>query len=178
MSHDFQEVIIKMTLVLIGFMGAGKTTVGNVLANKTATKQIDLDQCIVEKIGMPISEYFDKHGEESFRELETAMLKDFLNTPGILSPGGGVILKEENQALLKEQATVVYLQTDLDELLRRIEQDTTNYRPLLHNKTIEEVKDIFLPRIPIYEEIADHIVDTTNKTPEEIADVILELVGD
>lgn len=159
-------------------MGAGKSTVGKLLAEKMKQPQIDLDEQIVKHIDMPISEYFDKYGEEAFREMETTLLKDYLTSPGVLSPGGGVILKEKNQALLKEHAIIVYLQTDLDELLRRIAQDDINYRPLIHNKTLEEVKNIFLPRIPIYEEMADYIVDTTNKTPEEITDVILKQVGD
>ncbi|MGX4686066.1 shikimate kinase [Vagococcus sp. JNUCC 83] len=167
-----------MPIVLIGFMGAGKSTVGKLLAQKMKQPQIDLDEQIVKHIDMPISEYFDKYGEEAFREMETTLLKDYLTSPGVLSPGGGVILKEKNQVLLKEHATIVYLQTDLDELLRRIAQDDINYRPLIHNKTLKEVKDIFLPRIPIYEEMADYIVNTTNKTPEEITDVILKKVGD
>jgi len=167
-----------MTIVLIGFMGAGKTTVGKVLAEKTQSDQIDLDKYIVDKIGMPISEYFAKYGEDEFRKLETQILKEHLDFPGVVSPGGGVILKEENQEVLRQMPLVVYLQTDLDELLNRIEHDYDNYRPVIQGKTIEEIKEIYLPRVPLYEEIAHHIIDTTDKTPEEIADIILELAGE
>jgi len=167
-----------MTVVLLGFMGAGKTTVGKILAHKTNREQVDLDQKIVETINMPIAEYFDKYGVEAFRKLETQVLKEHMDFPGIVSPGGGIILERENQKILKEMPLVVYLQTNLDELLSRINQDNDNDRPLVHDKAIEEIKDIYLPRVPLYEEIADYIIDTTDKTPEEIADMIIEIEGD
>jgi len=167
-----------MTIILIGFMGAGKTTVGKLLAEKTNSSQIDLDKHIVNTIGIPISEYFEKYGEESFRQLETKILKDHMDFPGVVSPGGGIVLKEENRDILKDMPVVVYLQTNLDELLHRIENDYDNYRPVINGKSVEEVKEIYLPRVPLYEDVADVTIDTTDKTPDEIVEIILDLVGE
>ncbi|KAF1301520.1 shikimate kinase [Enterococcus saccharolyticus] len=165
-------------IVLIGFMGAGKTTIGQLLATKLNWQQYDLDQVIVEKIGMSIADYFDKYGSEAFRNVETQVLQESHDWQGIISTGGGIILKEENRQLLQEQPYVVYLKADLEELIRRVKQDEYNVRPLADSKTADEVKEVYLPRVPLYEESASHIIDTTGKSPEEIVQEILNQVGE
>ena len=85
------------SIVLIGFMGAGKTTVSKELSTALNARSVDMDDILVERIGQPISEYFEEHGEASFREHETKLLKEALNEETVIATGGGVILQKENQ---------------------------------------------------------------------------------
>ncbi|WP_207940579.1 shikimate kinase [Enterococcus sp. DIV2402] len=165
-------------IVLIGFMGAGKTTVGNLLAEKLNSQQYDFDQLIVEKIGMSIADYFEQYGDVAFREIETTVLAEVDALDGILSTGGGIVLKAENRELLKKMANVVYLKADLTELIQRVTQDEENIRPLADSKTPQEIEAIYRPRVPLYEESAQIIIETTGKTPQEIVTEILKQVGE
>lgn len=165
-------------VVLIGFMGAGKTTIGKLLAEATGLQQYDFDEVLVNRIEMPIADYFDLHGEEAFREIETDVLKTSGNLEGIISTGGGIILKERNRQLLKEMPLVVYLKADLDELIHRVVLDKRNVRPLATSKSPDEIKAVYLPRVPMYEASCSCIIETTNRTPEEIVEEILSLVGE
>ncbi len=83
-------------VILIGFMGAGKTTIGRLLAEETKQSHVDFDDLIVAEIGMTIQEFFDQHGEEAFRKIETDILAKTLAKEQIISTGGGIVLKEEN----------------------------------------------------------------------------------
>ena len=165
-------------IVLIGFMGAGKTTIGKLLAQETQLDHIDFDDLIVAKIGMTIQEYFDLHGEEAFRKVETNVLVETLSRPQIISTGGGIVLKEQNRQLLKQMPLVVYLKTDSDELITRLKADTKSIRPLVVSKSPEEILAVYHPRIPLYEESARLVVETTAKTPAEIVEEILAKVGE
>ncbi|MEG3033518.1 MAG: shikimate kinase, partial [Enterococcus sp.] len=111
------------SILLIGFMGAGKSTIGNTLAKKLGYPLIDLDDLITEKIGMPINAYFNQHGEAAFRQVETAVLKDNLTTDAIVATGGGIVVNELNRNLLKSHPQVIYLQADSETLIRRIKND-------------------------------------------------------
>ena len=95
----------------------------------------------------------------------------------IISTGGGIVLKEENRQLLKEMPLVVYLKTDPEELIHRLKADTGSIRPLVVSKTPEEILAVYRPRIPLYEETASLIVETTNKAPQEIVQEILTKAG-
>ncbi len=165
-------------IVLIGFMGAGKTTIGKLLAEKTQLDHIDFDDLIVAEIGMTIQEYFDLHGEQAFREIETKVLVDTLERPQIISTGGGIVLKEQNRQLLKQMSRVVYLKTDADELITRLKADTESIRPLVVSKSPDEIIAVYRPRIPLYEESANLVIETTAKTPNEIVEEILAEVGE
>ena len=165
-------------VVLVGFMGAGKTTIGNRLAEKMNVKQADLDERIVQEIGMPISAYFDQFGEEAFRKIETQVLKDSQSVEGVLSTGGGIVLNEENQRLLQQMPLVVYLKAEIDTLIQRVTADTANVRPLATAKTPEEIKAVYLPRVPLYEASSTHTIDTTNRSVDDIVNEILDLVGE
>ncbi|MDH6364185.1 shikimate kinase [Enterococcus sp. PF1-24] len=166
------------SIVLIGFMGAGKTTIGKALGESLQMQPIDFDDLIVAEIGMTIQAYFDLYGEAAFREKETQVLKKTMNLTQIISTGGGIVLKEENRQLLKQMPVVVYLKTDADELVKRLLADTVNVRPLVAAKNPEEIKAIYQGRIPFYEESASLIVDTTGKTPATIVAEILAYVGE
>lgn len=160
-------------IILIGFMGAGKTTVGKLLSQETGMEHIDFDDKIVEEIGMSIQEYFDQYGEEAFREKETAVLKRYLNHNQVVSTGGGIVMRPENRELLKQMAPVIYLKTNPDVFISRLKQDHTTVRPLVVSKSPAEIQEVFEPRIPLYEESASLSVETNERTPEEIVQEIL-----
>lgn len=160
-------------IVLTGFMGAGKTTIAQLLSQKTGLPLLDLDTIIVEEIGMSIQDYFDLHGEEAFRRKETEVLERCAEEKGIFSTGGGIVLREANRSILKKMKNVIYLKADPDELVKRLADDQVNVRPLVLSKTAEEIKAIYTPRIPLYEECASLTVDTTGKAPEATAEEII-----
>ncbi len=157
-------------IILTGFMGAGKTTVGKLLAQKLGCPFLDTDQLIQQQAGMSISRIFAEKGEETFRSLETAILKEAWTQEEawVLSVGGGLPMREENRRLLKRIGAVVYLRVNRDTVLRRLSGDTT--RPLLSGGNVEERVDSLLAvRGPLYEEGADLVVDADHKTPDAIA---------
>lgn len=164
-------------IFLIGFMGAGKTTIGKKLAAKTKREHIDFDEVIVDEIGMSIQAYFDQFGEEAFRQKETAVLKRLLASEEIVSTGGGIVLQPENRGLLQTLPNVVYLKTETNELMTRLKNDQTNIRPLVVSKSPEEIAAVYLPRIPLYEKCATLTIETTGKAPTEIVAEILAKVG-
>ncbi len=161
-------------ILLIGFMGAGKSTIGRQLAAELARPFIDLDQMIESEIGMSISAYFETAGESAFRKAETQALAKALTGDEVVACGGGIVLKEQNRSLLKKHPTVIYLKADPDQLYQRIVQDQINKRPLADDKTASEVREILQPRLPLYEEAAVIQVDTTGKEPAAIVTEIVE----
>ncbi|MDT2700844.1 shikimate kinase [Enterococcus gallinarum] len=165
-------------IVLIGFMGAGKTTIGRLLAERLQLAHVDFDDLIVESIGMTIQDYFDRYGEAAFREKETEILTHSLTLDQVISTGGGIILKEENRQLLQQFPKVVYLKTEPEELLDRLKNDTVNIRPLVVSKSPAEIIDIYRPRMPLYEESATVVIDTTRKSPAEIVTEIIQKAGE
>ncbi|MCA5012839.1 MULTISPECIES: shikimate kinase [unclassified Enterococcus] len=163
-------------IILIGFMGSGKTTVGKLLAEKTGMQHVDFDEQLVIELGMTIQEYFDLYGEKAFRDQETKLLKRYIDHEQIISTGGGIVLKPENRQLLKQLAPVIYLKTEPETFLSRLKEDQENVRPLIISKTAEEIQEIFEPRIPFYEESASLIIPTSDRTPESIVQEILEKI--
>lgn len=164
-------------IVLIGFMGAGKTTVGSLLSEKLTAEFLDFDDMLVAEMGMSIQAYFDTYGEASFRKKETEVLQRAMARQAIISTGGGIVVKETNRELLKQLPYVVYLQTAPEEFVRRLQADHVHVRPLVVSKGPEEIVKLYTPREPLYEETAKIIIETTNKTPEEIVQEIIEQVG-
>lgn len=164
-------------IVLIGFMGAGKTTIGHLLAKETGLTQYDFDELVVNKIGMSIADYFDRFGSDAFRAVETSILEESADLSGIISTGGGIVLKEKNRTILKEMPCVIYLKADMMALIERVVLDKRNVRPLAESKSPEEIAEVYLPRAPLYEESAKIIIETTGRTPEDIVKEILNKVG-
>ena len=163
------------SFVLIGFMGAGKTTVSKELSTALNARSVDMDDILVERIGQPISEYFEEHGEASFREHETKLLKEALNEETVIATGGGVILQKENQKVLADKL-VVYLKADANVLIKRIREDKVNIRPLAIKNDDGDLKRLFFSREKLYEKLAKITVDTSEKTPAEIVSEILQQV--
>lgn len=161
-------------IILIGFMGAGKTTIGQTLARRLNRPLFDTDQLIEEQAGMSVSRIFEKYGEEEFRRLETETIRSmiFVEEDWVLSVGGGLPLREENRRLLKQAGTVVYLRVRSGTVLERLKGDTT--RPLLQGGDVKaKVEKLLSYRSPIYEEAAHVTVDVDGKPPDEIGEEIL-----
>lgn len=156
-------------IILIGYMGAGKTSVGRALAKKRKQRFLDMDEEIVRREGMAVTEIFRLHGEEAFRQMETRLLEELLGLEEdlIISAGGGLPVRPENRRLLKEFGTVVYLQADKDTVVSRLRGDES--RPLLAGADLEtKVETMLQERGPFYQEAADLTVNGNNKTVEEI----------
>ncbi len=163
-------------VILIGFMGSGKSSVGKVLADKLQRKFIDMDDEIELGENKTINDIFAEYGEEHFRELETSYLqKLFTKKNKVISTGGGVVLKEENIDILKKIGTVIYLHTPYEVLLKNLSGDTQ--RPLLQRDDAEEViKNLLDKREPIYFNAASMIIQTKGKSVNDIADEIMKLL--
>ncbi len=165
-----------MNLVLCGMMGAGKTTIGIKIADLTGRRWYDTDGLIVDKHGN-IADIFEFYGEAHFRRLETEIIRELSLKEGlVISTGGGLVLKKENNELLQKNGKIVFLRASLDTLSKRLRVDGT--RPLLQTST-ESIRDrlsaLMEERTPVYEHVADYIVDVDGKTPEEIAKEIVAL---
>jgi shikimate kinase len=161
------------SIVLIGMMGAGKSSVGRCLQRRTGLALFDTDKIVESKLGISISEIFSKYGEERFREEESAALRELaINQQGIIVTGGGAVLRDGNIDLLKGIGTVVWLQADEEVLFERASRRAD--RPLLKTENPREVFSKMLhARRPVYAKIADVRVDTSALTHEEVADAIL-----
>ena len=165
------------SIVLIGFMGAGKTTISKELATTLNARVVDMDDVLVERIGQPISESFEEPGEASFREHETNLLKEALNEESVIATGGGVILQKENQKVLSDKL-VVYLKADANVLVKRIREDKVNVRPLAIKNDDGDLKRLFFSREKLYEKLAKITVDTSEKLPKDIVSEIIQQVED
>ena len=167
-----------MNLILCGMMGAGKTTIGIKIAEITGRRWYDTDGVIVDRHGK-ISDIFEYYGEAHFRKIETEIVKELAQKDNlIVSTGGGLVLKSENNALLQQNGKIVFLRASLETLAKRLHVDGT--RPLLQTST-ESIRDrlarLMKERTPIYEHVADYVVDVDGKTPEEIAQEIVDVVS-
>lgn len=169
-------MVIRMkNIILTGFMGSGKTSVGIRLSYRVRRTMTDTDKKIERLYRMKISEIFERLGEEAFRDMETQCLEKLLEeTRGqIISVGGGLPMRERNRELLRQLGTVIYLRVRPETVCSRLAADTT--RPLLQGEDREEkVQKLIEERGPIYESAADIIIDVDGKIVDEIVDEILE----
>ena len=157
-------------IILIGMPGCGKTTIANEY-RQTYGKQVWDTDAYIEKHHGSISEIFSKFGEEYFRKLETDAVREICkNDNALISTGGGCVMREENVRLFKASGKIVYLKADAETLLKRLEGDTS--RPLLVGNKVERLEELFKKRAPIYERVADIIVDTDGLMPKEVLENI------
>ena len=161
------------SIVLIGMMGAGKSSVGRCLHHRTGLALLDTDEIVAAKFGMSISEIFPKFGEQGFRQAETEALHSLPTTEQtIIVTGGGIALREENIEILKRLGVIVWLDGDEGMLFARVSRHKN--RPLLQTKHPRKAfSQILGVRRPLYANIADIRVDTSVLTDEEIAVAIL-----
>lgn len=162
---------------LIGFMGAGKSSVSHRLHQLLYREVIEMDSCIAQKEGMSIQEIFAQKGEPYFRACETALLESFTaGPPRIVSCGGGVPMREENVAAMRRCGTIVLLTARPEVILGRVEQDHS--RPLLEgHKDVPYISALMEQRRPKYEAAADITVDTSDRTIEEVCREIIKLAA-
>ena len=166
---------MKNNIILIGYMGCGKTSLGKKLSYKERIALLDTDKMSEQKQGMTVSEIFDEKGEGAFRVMETECLKEIMgySEKYVISVGGGLPVKEENRELLKELGSVVYLRAKPDTIFERLKNDTS--RPLLRGDDPKgKIESMIKQRGPVYELAADCIVDVDEKGYEVIIGEILE----
>ncbi len=163
-------------IILIGFMGSGKTSCGREAAKLSGRDFCDTDELIERQQKMSISDIFEKFGEPYFRELETGLIKSLIGKDvGVLSVGGGLAVTEGNGDLLKQIGTVIYLRAGIDCLVERLRGDDT--RPLLSGGSIEDkIINLMNLRERAYIEASDIIIDTDGFSVEEVAAMILSEV--
>jgi len=163
-------------LFLIGPMGAGKSTIGRLLAAELARDFVDSDHAIQDRCGADIPWIFDVEGESGFRQREVQMINELTRrTPIVLATGGGAVLREENRRVLRDRGTVIYLMTTVEQQLRRTSRDRN--RPLLQCENREQVLyDMFAKRDPLYRSTADVSVRTDRRSPRAVVNEILRRV--
>jgi shikimate kinase len=163
----------RTNIVLIGFMGSGKSSVGRLIAQRLGFQFIDTDALIVERAGLPIAEIFARQGEASFREQETAVLRSLgMWNRGVISTGGGIVLREENRTLLQALGFVVWLTANEEVLFERVSRNRK--RPLLDTAdpraTLHELLE---QRRPLYEGNAQFSLDSSGLTHAAAADTVI-----
>ncbi len=158
-------------------MGAGKSTIGRMLANRLSWSFVDTDALIEERTGADIPWIFDVEGEEGFRARESAVLNDVLDYENtVIATGGGIVMKQKNRDALKGQALVVYLSAGIDQLLERTSKDKK--RPLLQvDDPKSKIEELYRLRDPLYREVATSIVTTDNRSPRNVVAEIATLLS-
>ena len=171
-----QEEVTPKNIVLIGFMGSGKSTVGRELHKRLGYSLTDMDQLIEETMGKRITEIFKEEGESAFRDFETLQLLEIAkltDTRHIVSTGGGIVIRPGNRSLLRQLGYVVWLHAPEDEIYRRTSRN--NERPLLNQPDARErIATLMAEREPWYKETAHLKIDTSGLESHEIASGILE----
>lgn len=165
-------------MILIGYMGCGKSTVGRRLSYRLRQPYVDTDNLIEIKAKMSISDIFAQQGEESFREMETECLKSMFDYKQdyVIAVGGGLPMREVNREIMKELGTIIYLRATPDTIYERVKDDTK--RPLLQGEDPRgKISTMIGQRGPVYEAAADYIIDVDGKSFEEIMAEIEEVVS-
>lgn len=163
-------------IFLVGFMGAGKTTVGRVLADRLGYRYCDADKTVETQSGKTITDIFSEHGEEHFRDLESRTLEALSHKEKqVIATGGGVVMRDTNRETMKRGGVTVYLRAPADVIWQRVRHSSA--RPLLQvDDPLGTIRELLEKRAPYYEK-ADIIVDTENLSVEDVADQIIEKLG-
>ena len=170
------KFITNMNIFIVGPMGSGKSTVGKIISDELFLDFYDTDEEIEERTGASIDWIFDLEGEDGFRKRESEMLEEMVQKNSIvLSTGGGIILASSNRELLSSRGTVFYLSTPISVQIDRTSKDKD--RPLLKNGDPGKIlKKLDSQRKELYKSVSDHVVETENKTSQEVAAEIVKLV--
>lgn len=162
-----------MLIALVGLPGGGKSTVGRQLARRLGLSFVDSDAVIEQRIHEPIRGFFEREGEESFRDLEQDVIAELCaRSDGVLATGGGAVLREANRAALRAAATVVYLRSTPEELFRRLRHDTQ--RPLLQvNDPLGRLRELYVQRDPLYRETSHFVIETGRPSVPMLVNMIV-----
>ena len=163
-------------MVLVGFMGTGKTTVGALLAERLGWRFVDLDEAIEQRVGMSIPELFESQGEAAFRSLESEMVGELAAQAGwVISCGGGIVKNPNNIAVLEASGSMVCLTAEAETILERVGDDT--HRPLLAGADrLQRIRDLLAERAAMYEQF-ERQVPTDGLQPDEIVDAVIAVVS-
>lgn len=160
--------------------GSGKSTVGRQIARQLGLRFADSDAVVEQRLGMPIREWFAQHGEDSFRDIEQAVLEELTEDTGlVLATGGGAVLRPSNRNALHSRSHVFYLRTSPEDLYRRLRHDTQ--RPLLQvEDPLQKLRDLYRERDPLYRRTAHFVVEATRPSVQALTGMVLmqlELAG-
>ncbi len=174
------EYSVGVSIILIGYRGSGKTTVGRLLAGRLGKKFVDADDLIVMRAGQSIREIFSAGGEQAFRKLEMEVISGLVKeVDAVIALGGGAVTREENRKALAGHK-IVYLRCDASELHRRISSDpgTSDNRPSLTalGGGIDEIEALLRQREPIYTAVMSETIDVTGLSVEQVVDRIMESI--
>jgi shikimate kinase len=161
--------------VLVGLMGSGKTTVGELLARRLNRPLFDSDAMVEARTGRTVREIWQAEGEDAYRELETGALRDALTAPepSVIAAAGGVVLRPENRAaLIDADALVVWLRAAPEVLVHRVE--TGDHRPLLDADPLGRLHQMAVEREPLYRDVADLAIDVSDRDPAVVAETVLD----
>jgi len=167
---------LTMNIFIVGPMGSGKSTVGKIISDELFLNFFDTDDEIESRTGASIDWIFDLEGEEGFRKRESSILEEMVEKNSIvLSTGGGIILSDSNREMLSSRGTVFYLSTPISVQIERTSKDKD--RPLLKNGDPKEILTrLQKERKDLYESVSDHVIETENKSSQEVASEIINLV--
>ena len=166
---------------MVGLPGSGKTTVGRQLARRLAIPFVDSDHAIESRLGCSVREYFEREGEDRFRDIESEVLDELSqNHTGVLSTGGGSVLRPENRQRMRERGHVFYLRSTPEEVFRRLRYDQN--RPLFQvSDPMARLRDLFEARDSIYKEAAHDVIETNRPSVSALVNMIirkLEQIGE
>ena len=164
-------------VLLVGMMGAGKTTVGRELSRRLGWPYFDSDAMVEEHTGKTVPELFEERGEAAFRAEESRVLAEAVTSdgPAVVSVAGGAVLDPDNRRRLADGGTVVWLRAEVETLARRV--GSGKGRPLLKPDPETELRRLYLQRRPIYEQVADVVVDVDHLRADEVVDRIVRALG-
>ncbi|MFO0793841.1 MAG: shikimate kinase [Candidatus Brocadiaceae bacterium] len=169
-----------MNIILIGFRGTGKTSIGRLLGRELDMEFIDADEYLEKREGKTIKDIFAEGGEKLFRDIEVQVIAELsLLNNVIIATGGGAVLREENVRRLKKHGIMILLDADVDTVYKRISKDihTHQRRPSLTNRnTYEEIEYLLAYRRPIYDRIADFVLNTSRGSPREVVRKIITFI--
>ncbi|MDC8785484.1 shikimate kinase [Roseateles koreensis] len=170
-----------MIISLVGMPGSGKSTVGRQMARQIGVPFVDSDAEIEVRLGETVREFFERSGEDAFRDLESEVIADLLSGPGdfVLATGGGAVLREANRQALHQHSAVLYLRSSPEELFRRLRHDTQ--RPLLQVRDpLQKLRELYAQRNPLYRSCAHFVLETGRPTVTGLVNMALmqlELAG-
>ena len=169
---------INCNIFLIGFMGAGKSTIARTLQRELGFPLVEMDERIVQEQGMSINDIFAQYGEAHFREIESQLVVDLgKQEPSIVSCGGGVVVRPENTQNMKKSGRIVLLKASPETIFERVKNSTD--RPILNgHMNVEYLAELMEKRRALYEEAADITIQTDGKTREQICEEIIGKLRD